>query len=104
MLKVLKTNPRLSYLHRTAESQLEAVDGDIPPHLFPTEAELEHVLSPYQEITTLGMPPVREAEDYQSQEITNTVIRVLSTENPSETTKKIKRFERIKQFFFSRSK
>ena len=98
LLSMIQANATLNQLYQTAVSQLEAVDGNIPHNLLPNESELEQALPTSHQIVTRGFAPVSDAEDFESNEITNIAISILATNNPTESVRKLSRFEQIKQF------
>lgn len=98
LLAVIAANPNFNQLFQSAKSQLDAVNGNIPKDLLPTQTELEKVIPAEPEIATRGFDPEAEESDFHSDEISNMVISILSNPNPSETTKKLGRFEQLKQF------
>ena len=98
LLAVIKSNSNFNQLFQNAKSQLDAVNGEIPKDLLPTHTELEKVIPAEPEIATRGFEPEAEESDLHSNEISNMVINILSNPNPSETTKKLDRFEQLKQF------
>ncbi|BAZ68967.1 hypothetical protein NIES4106_37360 [Fischerella sp. NIES-4106] len=95
---MIRANATLNQLYQTALSQLEAVDGNIPENLLPSESELEQVLPTSNQVVTRGFTPVSDTEDFESNEITNIAINILATNNPTESVKKLSHFEQIKQF------
>ncbi|GAA6616071.1 hypothetical protein [Scytonema sp. NUACC26] len=98
LLGMIQANATLNQLYQIALSQLEAVDGNIPDNLLPSELELEQALPASNQVVTRGFAPVSDTEDFESNEITNVAISILSTKNPTESVKKLSRFQQIKQF------
>lgn len=96
LLKIIQANSQFNLLYQTYKSQLNAVKGEIPSHLLPTQAEVEAVIPTNQIPVTRGKLPVNDG--YKSSEINNVAINVLSTANPVETAKKLDRIEQLKQF------
>jgi hypothetical protein len=96
LLKVIQANRTLSQLYQAIRSQLDALSGEIPSNLLPTQAELEQSLPATTTPTERGYAPV--SDDYESNEINNVVINILTTSNPPETVKKLSRFEQLQQF------
>ncbi len=96
LLTTIQANSRFKLLYQTYKSQLDAVQGEIPSHLLPTQAEVEAVIPTNQSPVTRGKPPVNDG--YKSNEINNVAINVLSTANPVETAKKLSRIEQLQQF------
>jgi hypothetical protein len=100
LLTVIQANPALNQRYQTTLSQLDALEGNIPNDLLPTDAELRQVAPAASQVTTRGFAPVRDDSEFDSNEINNMVmaINILATPNPAETTKKLSRFEKLKQF------
>jgi hypothetical protein len=96
LLAVIQANPTLNQLYQNALSQLDAFSGNIPGDLLPTQAELKQVIPTAQAPATRGFAPI--SDDLDSNEINNMVINILASPNPSETTKKLSRFEQLQQF------
>lgn len=98
LMAVIKSNSNFNQLFQNAKSQLDAVNGDIPKDLLPTQTELEKVIPAELEIATRGFDPEADESEFKSNEISNMVINILSNPNPAETTKKLSRFEQLKRF------
>jgi hypothetical protein len=96
--KVIQANATLNQLYQAAKSQLDAVNGNIPLNLLPTETELEQALPPSNEPESRGFEPLNDGEDFESREIANMAISILATQNPPATAKKLSGFEQLKQF------
>ncbi|MBD2254641.1 hypothetical protein [Nostoc parmelioides] len=98
LLAMLETNEPLNQRFQAAKSQLDNLGDTMPLNLLPSEAEVEQVV-PQQKLqpTTRAIPQVS-SSDLRSNEITNMAIRVMATPNPSETAKKLSRFEQFQQF------
>jgi hypothetical protein len=96
LLSVIQDNSNLSQLYQIAKSQVDAIKGNIPSNLLPTQAELEQALPRTSGAVTRGFAPV--SEDFDSNEINNMVISILATPNPPETVKKLNSFEQLQQF------
>ena len=96
LLTTIQANSQFNLLYQTYKSQLDAVQGEIPSHLLPTQAEVEAVIPTNQSPVTRGKLPVNDG--YKSNEINNVAINVLSTANPVETAKKLGRIEQLQQF------
>lgn len=96
LLKVIQANSTLNQLYQAASSQLDALSSEIPSNLLPTQAELEQALPNTTKVVTRGFAPVN--DDYETNEINNIVINILTTSNPPETVKKLSRFEQLQQF------
>lgn len=98
LLGIIEANPNLHQLYQAAKSQLDGVNGDIPKDMLPTQSELEKVVPAIADVTTRGFDPDAGESDFHSNEINNMVIGILATPKPTETTKKITRFDKLKQF------
>lgn len=96
LLAVIEANFTLNQLYQTALSQLDALSDNIPCNLLPSDTELEKTLPTAQAPVTRGFAPI--SDDLESNEINNMVINVLASPNPTETTKKLSRFEQLQQF------
>jgi hypothetical protein len=96
LLTTIQANSQFNLLYQTYKSQLDAVKGEIPSHLLPTQAEFEAVIPTNQSPVERGKLPVNDG--YKSNEINNVAINVLSTANPVETAKKLSRIEQLQQF------
>lgn len=96
LLTIIQANSQFNLLYQTYKSQLDAVQGEIPSHLLPTQAEVEAVILTNQSHVTRGKIPVNDG--YKSNEINNVAINVLSTANPVETAKKLSSIEQLQQF------
>ena len=95
LMAVIQQNPSLDRLFQTAKVQLEAIDGNIPIELFPTEQEKEAELLANQkrELVTFGY---REGEpDKTSDEIRDIVIDVLTQAEPTTKAKNLNFIQRI---------
>jgi len=95
LMAIVEQNPSLDRLFQTAKVQLEAIDGNIPLELFPTEQEKEAELLANQkrELVTFGH---REGEpDKTSDEIRDIVIDVLTQAEPTTKAKNLNFIQRI---------
>jgi len=95
LIAIIEKNPSLDQLYQTAKVQLEAIDGNIPSELLPTEQEREAELlaDENREPVTFGYS---EGEpDRESDEILNVSIDVLTKENSAKTAKKLSFLQRI---------
>ncbi|NET42727.1 hypothetical protein [Okeania sp. SIO2B3] len=99
LMAIIKANQALNQLYQQAKTKLDALDRPIPFDLMPTEAELEKVLPPESKGGTRAHLPYGEGEpNKQSNEIFNLSVKVLPTEKPEETAKKLSFLERLSQF------
>ena len=102
LLTTIQANSQFNLLYQTYKSQLDAVQGEIPSDLLPTQAEVEQV-APIPNTQPRSRAPLQvNPSDLKSNEITNMAIRVLTTPNPVETTKKINSFKQIQNFLTQR--
>ena len=95
LMAVIQQNPSLDRLFQTAKVQLEAIDGNIPPELLPTQAEKEAELfaGNQREPQTFGH---QEGEpDLKSDEILNIAINVLPKEDPAKKAQNLSFLQRI---------
>lgn len=98
LLAMIQANEALNQRFQFIKFQLENLGDQIPQNLLPTEIELEQV-APAPKTQLIARAPLQVSpSDLKSSEITNMAIRVMSTSNPSETTKKLSRFEQFQQF------
>jgi hypothetical protein len=96
LVATFQANSKFNLLYQTYKSQLDAVQGEIPSHLLPTQAEVEAVMTTNPSSVERGKRPINDG--YKSNEINNVAINVLSTANPVETAKKLSRIEQLQQF------
>jgi hypothetical protein len=96
LLTIIQANSQFNLLYQTYKSQLDAVQGEIPSDLLPTQSDVEAVITTNQNPVTRGKIPVNDG--YKSNEINNVAINILSTANPVETAKKLSRIEQLQQF------
>lgn len=95
LMAIVAQNPDLDRLYQTAKTQLEAIDGNIPPELLPTQAEKEAELlaNNKREPKTFGY---QEGEpDRESDEILNIAINVLTKEDSAKTAQNLSFLQRI---------
>ncbi|GBE93170.1 hypothetical protein [Nostoc cycadae] len=98
LLAMIQANEALNHNFQVIKTQIENLGDTIPLNLLPTEIELEQA-APVPKTQLIPRAPLQvSSSDLKSDEITNMAIRVLSTNNPSETTKKLSRFEQFQQF------
>lgn len=98
LLAMIQANEALNQRFQLIKSQLESLGEKIPQNLLPTEIELEQV-APAPKTQLIARAPLQVSpSDLNSSEITNMAIRVMLTPEPSETTKKLSRFEQFQQF------
>jgi hypothetical protein len=98
LIAIIEKNSSLNQLYQTAKAQLEAIDGNIPLELLPTqqEQETELLADENREPVTFGYS---EGEpDRESDEILNVSIDVLTKENSAKTAKKLSFLQRIQAF------
>jgi hypothetical protein len=98
LIAIIEKNPSLDQLYQTAKAQLEAINGNIPPELLPTQQEqdTELLADENREPVTFGYS---EGEpDRESDEILNVSINVLTKEDSAKTAKKLSFLQRIQAF------
>ena len=96
LFAILEQNPALSQQFLAIKSRIDAV-GDIPRELMPTAAENAE-LSNEKVVVTRGFTPVGEVEEFETNEINNMAISILSSSEPEETAKKVSSFAGLKSF------
>ena len=94
LMDIIQANDALKQLYQQTKAKLDALDRPIPSNLLPTDAELEK--DPRARFE--GKP------DKQSNEISHQTVKVLKTEKPEETAKKLPFLERLSQFLNQPSK
>ncbi len=87
LMAIIQANDGLNQVYQQAKARLDTCDRPIPPDLLPTDAELEK--DPRARFE--GKP------DKESNEISNQTVKVLKTEKPEETAKKLSFLERLSQ-------
>lgn len=99
LMATIARNPSLKQLYQAAKRQLDALSSNIPLSLLPTETELQQALPPSSQGEKRayfeGQP------ELESNEISNMVIKVLTTPDPVSTAKKIGNLEKLWQFLNS---
>ncbi len=96
LLATLEKNPALFKQFLEIKSRIDAV-GDIPQELLPNSKENAQ-LSEQNAVVTRGFTPVGEVEEFESDEINNMAISILSSPEPAETAKKVRSFDALKDF------
>jgi hypothetical protein len=82
LLATFQANSKFNLLYQSYKSQLDALKGEIPSDLLPTQAEVEQV-APIPNTQPRSRAPLQvNPSDLKSNEITNMAIRVLTTPNP----------------------
>jgi len=98
LIAIIEKNSSLNQLYQTAKAQLEAIDGNIPPELLPTEQEQEAELLANEKREPVTFGYCEGEPDRESDEILNVSIDVLTKENSAKTAKKISFLQRIQAF------
>jgi hypothetical protein len=101
LMKAVEANTSLNRLYQAAKGQLDALEGNIPPDLLPTKAELKQALpavSQHEKRAYFEGKP-----DEESNEILNISIKILTTSDPVDTTKKLSSLEKLWEFLKKRS-
>ncbi|MEB3827582.1 hypothetical protein [Phormidium sp. CCY1219] len=110
LMAILEGNPDLRSLYQEFLTDIQERNGNFPPNLLPTQAELGreipnsiHEPTDFSHFIDLATEDNPELEpDVNSQEILNAAIQVLSTPNPVQTSKKISGIQRVWQFLQQR--
>jgi hypothetical protein len=97
LMAAIALNASLEQLYREAKTKLDAVDGNIPSDLLPTEAELKQALPAARQREKRPYKP-SQADNEKSDAILNTSIGILTTPDPANTTKKLSSLDRLWQF------
>ncbi|WP_199245262.1 hypothetical protein [[Phormidium] sp. ETS-05] len=107
---VIESNATLQGLYQESLTKLEALNGQLPPHLLPTLAELEQDLpsdtnepadfSHMMELASEENPEI--APDIPSPEILNAAIKICGTPQPEQSVKQVRAITRIWQFLQQR--
>jgi hypothetical protein len=98
LIAIIEKNPSLDQLYQTAKAQLEAINGNIPPELLPTEQEREAELLEDENREPVTFGYCEGEPDRESDEILNVSIDVLTKENSAKTAKKLSFLQRIQAF------
>ncbi|NES03813.1 MAG: hypothetical protein F6K22_13775 [Okeania sp. SIO2F4] len=94
LMEIINNNPSLNTVFKSINSKLEKID-EIPQNLIPNTEEMKTVI-PTEENQPLERPiPDVDMSDFQSNEITNAAIQIISSPEPSETVKKIGKFDKL---------
>lgn len=95
LMAIVAQNPSLNSLYQTAKAQLEAIDGNIPIELLPTQQEKEAELFAGEKREPVTFGYFEGKPERESDEILNTAINVLTKEDSSTTAKKLSFLQRI---------
>ena len=82
------------------KSRIEAV-GEIPKELLPNLDDSAEV-SNQTAVVTRGFAPVGEVEEFETNEINNMALSVLSSPEPEETVKQVTKLGALKKFLFKK--
>ncbi|MGD1805370.1 hypothetical protein ACP6PL_07995 [Dapis sp. BLCC M126] len=94
LMEIINNNPSLNTVFQSINSKLKEID-EIPENLIPNTEEMTAVI-PTDENQPLERPiPDVDESDFQSNEITNAAIQIISSPEPSETVKKIGKFDKL---------
>ncbi|MGD1704597.1 hypothetical protein [Dapis sp. BLCC M229] len=94
LMEIINNNPSLNQVFQKINSKLEKIDN-IPQNLIPNTEEMK-TLIPTEENQPLERPiPDVNMSDFQSNEITNAAIQIISSPEPSETVKQISKFDKL---------
>jgi hypothetical protein len=95
LVAIIEKNPSLDQLYQTAKAELEAIDGNIPPELLPTEQEQEAELLADENREPVTFGYFEGEPDRQSDEILNVSIKVLTKKDSAKTAKKLSFLKRL---------
>lgn len=99
LIAIIGTNASLKELYQIAITQLDGVDGNIPPECLPTAKELERELSQESYLEVRGY--FKGNADIKSDEILNATVVILRGDNPTTEAKKLSFIEKIQKFLNS---
>lgn len=98
LLATIQDNVSLSRLYQSVKSRLDAIGGNIPLNLLPAEVELEQTSPCPESMLARGFHPEGDPSDYNSHEITNVAVNVLSAPNSTKMVQDLSRLEKLKEF------
>ncbi len=94
LMEIINNNSSLNTVFQNINSKLEKID-EIPQDLIPNTEEMAAV-TPTEENQPLERPiPDIDSDDLASNEITNAAIQIILSPEPSETVKKISKFDKL---------
>ncbi len=94
LMEIINKNQSLNTAFQNINSKLEKID-EIPQDLIPNTEEMAAV-TPTEENQPLERPiPDIDSDDLASNEITNAAIQIILSPEPSETVKKISKFDKL---------
>lgn len=96
LLAIIHSNPNLNKLFQEMQTKLELIDIETLREYLPSEAELEQAIPSNQRAVTRGFEPGGDSFG-KSLEINNMTIRVLSSPEPENTSRKLSDFDKIKE-------
>jgi hypothetical protein len=100
--EIISSNSSLNQLYQDTEAQLNAINGQIPQELLPTETELQE-LPGDSNIEVFGYFPKGKSNFDRKEDITNFLIdAVLDTNDQPKSAKQTKFLERVQRFFLHR--
>ncbi|HEY9634472.1 MAG TPA: hypothetical protein V6D14_13750 [Coleofasciculaceae cyanobacterium] len=97
LTKVIEGNASLNQLYQAAKAKLDAVDGNIPPELLPSEAELIQELSTASMREIRGRKPGKPAQTNNSVIINDIVIPILKEPSNAQKLSFLERLQRYIQ-------
>jgi hypothetical protein len=95
LMAVIQQNPSLDRLFQATKVQLEAIDGNIPIELLPTEQEKETELQVNEDKTPKKFGYKEGKPDKERDEILDISINVLTQKDSSTATKNLSFLQRI---------
>lgn len=103
--KILQGNPTLNHVYQDSLTKLAQLEGNLPPNVLPTLAELKTEIpsdsnepadfSHFMDLAAEGN--LTGESDRESLEVLNASIKVLSTDKPEQTAKKVSALDRLWQ-------
>ena len=96
--EIISSNTSLNQLYQDSEAQLNAINGQIPQELLPTETELQQQLPGDSNIEVFGYFTQGKSNFDRKEDITNFLIdAVLDTDDQPKSAKQTKFLERVQQ-------
>lgn len=103
LMAVIENNPSLAQFYQTAKAKLDAIDGNIPLELLPTELEQEVELLADEKREPVTFGYFEGEPERESDEILNISINVLTKKDSAQTAKNLSFIKRIQEFLQSSS-
>jgi hypothetical protein len=93
--QVIEGNDSLNQRYQIAKTKLDAMAGDFPADLFPTETELKAELAMANFPEKRGFKPGKPSQDDNEAIINNVVVPVLRDDNPPDRAKNLSFLDRL---------